>query len=101
MEITIDNVLYALDSTTISTSIVFAAWALGRYNKGTVKIYFIGLTRKYSCQLIYFTDGKWHDSNELDNIESEELAFYIKGKAYVDFFALYRFHTAGAIGLAS
>ena len=29
-EITIDNVLYALDSTTISTSIKLAAWALGK-----------------------------------------------------------------------
>lgn len=33
-EITIDNVLYALDSTTISTSIKLAAWALGKYSKG-------------------------------------------------------------------
>lgn len=33
-EITIDNVLYALDSTTISTGIKLAAWALGKYSKG-------------------------------------------------------------------
>lgn len=33
-EIMIDHVLYALDSTTISTSIVLAAWALGKYSKG-------------------------------------------------------------------
>ena len=31
----------------------------------------------------------------MDNIKPEELAFYIMDKAYVDFFALYRFHTAG------
>ena len=30
--ITVDNVLYALDSTTISTSIKLAAWALGMLN---------------------------------------------------------------------
>ena len=38
-EITIDNVIYALDSTTISTSIKLAAWALGKYSKGAVKMH--------------------------------------------------------------
>ena len=38
-EITIDNVIYALDSTTISTSIRLAAWALGKYSKGAVKMH--------------------------------------------------------------
>ena len=36
-EITVDNVLYALDSTTISTSIKLATWALGKYSRGAVK----------------------------------------------------------------
>lgn len=38
-EITVDNVLYALDSTTISTSIKLATWALGKYSRGAVKIH--------------------------------------------------------------
>ena len=37
-EITVDNVLYALDSTTISTSIKLATWTLGKYSKGGVKM---------------------------------------------------------------
>lgn len=45
---------------------------------------------------IHITDGKWHDSNELDEIEPEPLAFYMMDKAYVDLIALYRFHKAGA-----
>ena len=40
-EITIDNVLYALDSTTTSTSIVMAAWKLGKYSKGAVNIHIL------------------------------------------------------------
>lgn len=40
-EITIDNVLYALDSTTTSTSIVVAAWKLGKYSKGAVNIHIL------------------------------------------------------------
>ena len=95
-EITIENVLYALDSTTISTSIVFAAWALGKYSKGAVKMHTLLDLRGSIPANIHITDGKWHDSNELDNIEPEGLAFYIMDKAYVDFLALYRFHTAGA-----
>ena len=38
-QITIDNVIYALDSTTISTSIKLATWALGKYSKGAVKMH--------------------------------------------------------------
>ena len=95
-EITIENVLYALDSTTISTSIVLAAWALGKYSKGAVKMHTLLDLRGSIPANIHVTDGKWHDSNELDDIEPEELAFYIMDKASVDFLALYRFHTAGA-----
>ena len=95
-EITIENVLYALDSTTISTSIVLAAWALGKCSKGAVKMHTLLDLRGSIPANIHITDGKWHDSNELDNIEPEGLAFYIMDKAYVDFLALYRFHTAGA-----
>ena len=45
---------------------------------------------------IHITDGKWHDSNELDEIEPEPYAIYAMDKAYVDFLALYRYHQAGA-----
>lgn len=95
-EITIDNVLYALDSTTISTSIVLAAWALGKYSKGAVKMHTLLDVRGSIPANIHITDGKWHDSNELDNIVPEPLAFYMMDKAYVDLLALYRFHKAGA-----
>lgn len=37
-EVSVDNVLYALDSTTIPTSITLATWALGKYSKGAVKM---------------------------------------------------------------
>ena len=95
-EITIDNVLYALDSTTISTSIVLAAWALGKYSKGTVKMHTLLDLRGSIPANIHITDGKWHDSNELDEIVPELFAFYMMDKAYVDFIALFRFHKAGA-----
>ena len=70
-EITIDNVLYALDSTTISTSIVLAAWALGKYSKGAVKMHTLLDLRGSIPANIHITDGKWHGSNELDEIVPE------------------------------
>ena len=95
-EITIDNVLYALDSTTISTSIKLAAWALGKYSKGAVKMHTLLDLRGSIPANIHITDGRWHDSNELDCLTPEPSAFYIMDKAYVDLKALYRFHKAGA-----
>ena len=95
-EVSVAYVLYALDSTTISTSIVLATRALGKYSKGAVKMHTLLDLRGSIPAGIHITDGKWHDSNELDRIEPEPLAFYMMDKAYVDFDALYRFHKAGA-----
>ena len=95
-EITIDNVIYALDSTTISTSIKLAAWALGKYSKGAVKMHTLLNLRGSIPANIHITDGKWHDSNELDMLTPEPFAFYVMDKAYVDFKALFRFHQSQA-----
>ena len=95
-QITIDNVIYALDSTTISTSIKLATWALGKYSKGAVKMHTLLDLRGSIPANIHITDGKWHDSNELDTLTPEPYAFYVMDKAYVDFKALFRFHQAQA-----
>ena len=95
-EITVDNVLYALDSTTISTSIRLATWALGKYSRGAVKMHTLLDIRGSIPANIHITHGRWHDSNELDVLEPEPYAFYMMDKAYVDFDALFRFHIAGA-----
>ncbi len=95
-DISIDNVIYALDSTTISTSIKLAAWALGKYSKGAVKMHTLLDLRGSIPANIHITDGKWHDSNELDNLTPEPFAFYVMDKAYVDFKALFRFHLSQA-----
>ena len=95
-EKTVDNVLYALDSTTISTSIKLATWALGKYSRGAVKMHTLLDLRGSIPANIHITHGRWHDSNELDILEPEPYAFYMMDKAYVDFDALFRFHIAGA-----
>jgi len=99
-EVTIDNVLYALDSTTISTSIKLAAWAFGKYSKDAVKMHTLLSLRGSIPANIHVTDGKCHDSNELDYLDPKPLAFYMMDKAYVGFEALYRFHKAGAFWIS-
>ncbi len=95
-DIPMDNMIYALDSTTISTSLKLAMWALGKYTKGAVKMHTLLDLRGSIPANIHITHGKWHDSNELDEITPEKAAFYIADKAYVDFEALYHFHKEGA-----
>ena len=60
-----------LTPTTISTSIVLAAWALGKYSKGAVKMHTLLDLRGSIPANIHITDGKWHGSNELDEIVPE------------------------------
>ncbi len=80
-EITIDKVIYALDSTTISTSIKLAAWALGKYSKGVVKMHTLLDLRGSIPANIHITDGKWHDNNDLDELTPKPFAFYVMDKA--------------------
>ncbi len=94
--LSIDNELFALDSTTISCSINLLTWAEGKYSRGAVKMHTLLNLRGNIPSYILITDGKYHDSNALDHIIFEPDAIYIMDKAYVDFEALYRIHTIGS-----
>ncbi|MDL2262672.1 IS4 family transposase [Bacteroidales bacterium OttesenSCG-928-I21] len=92
----LDNEIFALDSTSISCSINLLVWAEGKYSRGAVKIHTLIDLRGSIPTFIHITDGKYHDSNALDEINPVENAIYLMDKAYVDFAALYRFHSAGS-----
>lgn len=94
--LSIQNELFALDSTTISCSINLLTWAEGKYSRGAVKMHTILDLRGSIPSFILITDGKYHDSNALDEIVLEPKAIYIMDKAYVDFKALYRFNLFGS-----
>lgn len=91
--LSIDNELFALDSTTISCSINLLTWAEGKYSRGAVKMHTLLDLRGSIPSFILVTDGKYHDSNVLDQIIPEPDAIYIMDKAYVDFKALCRINT--------
>ena len=91
-----DNEIFALDSTTISVSINLFTWAAGKYSRGAVKMHTLLDLRGNIPEFIFITDGKYHDSNALDEILFYANAIYLMDKAYVDFEALYRINNAGA-----
>ena len=88
--LSIENELFALDSTTISCSINLLIWAEGKYTRGAIKVHTLLDLRGSIPSFILITDGKCHDSNILDEITPVPEAIYVMDKAYVDFKALYR-----------
>jgi hypothetical protein len=94
--LTLDNEIYALDSTSISVSINLFVWAEGKYSRGAVKMHTLLNLRGSIPEFIWITDGKCHDSNVLDVMNFYANAIYLMDKAYVDFEALFRMHIAGA-----
>ena len=94
--IKLDNEVFALDSTTISLSLVLFQWAPGKYSRGAVKIHTLLDLRGSIPSFVLITDGKYHDSNVLDVLAPIPGAIYLMDKAYIDFEALYSIHFAGA-----
>jgi hypothetical protein len=95
-EVNIDNDVFALDSTTISLSIKLFLWAEGKYSRGALKVHALLNLRGSIPSFIFVTDGKYHDSNVLDEMTFSSNAIYLMDKAYVDFEALFRINQSGA-----
>lgn len=95
-DIVVDNAIYALDSTTISTSIKLASWALGKYSKGAVKMHTLLDLRGSIPVNIHITDGKCHDNNMWKLIPIECGAIYAADKAYIDLNQMWRIQLSGA-----
>lgn len=95
-EISLDNPLYALDSTTIDLCLDVFWWAKFRKHKGAIKLHTLLDIR---CQIpcfVHVTDGLVHDVNVLDLLEFEPGAFYIMDRGYLDWTRLFIIHQANA-----
>lgn len=92
----IDKDVFALDSTTVSLSLKLFTWAEGKYSRGAIKIHTMLDLRGSIPTFIFITDGKYHDSNVLDEIVPQPNAIYLMDKAYIDFASLYRMNKADA-----
>jgi len=96
MSVTLDQTVYAFDSTTIDLCLSLFPWALFRRRKAAVKLHtLIDLRGNIPC-FIRVTHGKTHDVKALDHLPIEPGAYYVMDRGYVDFARLHRFEQAKA-----
>ena len=96
LAVTLDQTVYALDSTTIDLCLSLFPWARFRRRKGAVKLHtLIDLRGNIPC-FIHISPGKLHDVNVLDHLPIEAGAFYVMDRGYLDFERLHRFETGKA-----
>ena len=95
-EIDLDNIIYALDSTTIELCLNVFWWARFRKHKAAIKLHtLLDVKCEIPC-FIHISDGKYHDVNVLNILEFEPDAFYIMDRGYTDWSGLYKIHQSGA-----
>lgn len=92
----LDNVIYALDSTTIELCLDVFWWAKFRKHSAAIKLHTLLDVRCEIPCFIHISDGKFHDVNVLDILEFEPDAFYVMDRGYTDWERLYQIHRAGA-----
>jgi len=92
----LDNIAYALDSTTIDLCLNLFPWARFRKNKGAVKAHILLDFRGSIPTFVQITEGLVHDINILDSLILEPGAFYVMDRAYIDFERLYRFNKSAS-----
>ncbi|NDV94207.1 IS4 family transposase [Dysgonomonas sp. 521] len=92
----VDNMAYALDSTTIDLCLSLFPWARFRKAKGAVKAHVLLDLRGSIPTFIEITDGSVHDVNILDHITIEPGAIYVMDRGYLDLDRLYNMDQKGA-----
>jgi hypothetical protein len=94
--LTLQETVYALDTTTIDLCLSLFPWAYFRKRKGAVKLHTLLDLRGNIPTVIIITHGLIHDVNILDQLTFETGAFYLMDRAYLDFPRLHRLHLASA-----
>lgn len=92
----IDELVYALDASTIDLCLAMFPWANFRQTKAAIKLHTMIDLKGSIPVFISITDGSVHDVNILDEITFEPGSIYVMDRAYVDFRRLHRIHQAGA-----
>jgi len=92
-KIEIDNIAYALDSSTIDLCLSLFPWAKFRKKKGAVKINTLLDLRGSIPVFIDITEGACHEVNVIDALPIEPGSIYVMDKGYVDYYRLYTYIT--------
>jgi hypothetical protein len=94
--IELDEIVYALDSTTIDLCLTLFPWAKFRRYKAAVKMHTLIDIHGSIPVFIHISDGKMHDVNILDVLEPEPGAIYLLDRGYIDFLRLHRISLSNA-----
>jgi hypothetical protein len=94
LEVELQQMAYALDSTTIDLCLSLFPWAKFRKRKGAIKLHTLLDIKTQIPTCITITHGKVHDVNILDKMAFEPGAIYLMDRGYLDFKRLHRLHGA-------
>ena len=92
----IEQMVYALDSSTIDLCLTLFPWAKFRRTKSAIKLHTMIDLHGSIPVFISITEGNVHDVNILDVIDFETASIYVMDRAYVDFRRLYLIHRSQA-----
>lgn len=92
----LDEMVYALDSTTIDLCLTLFPWAKFRRRKAAVKMHTLIDIHGSIPVFIHISDGKMHDVNVLDILEIEAGSIYLVDRGYIDFDRLYNINKCNA-----
>jgi hypothetical protein len=96
LEVTLNNNVFAIDSTTIDLCLSTFYWATFRTTKSGIKLHTQLDLKTAIPEFVLFSKASVHDVNALDIIHFEANSFYIMDKAYVDYKRLYKVNLSGA-----
>ena len=88
----LDEVVYALDSSTIDLCLNLFPWAKFRKTKGAIKLHTVLDLKGSIPTYINLTEGLCADVKAMDTIFFESGAIYVIDKAYIDFFSIIQFN---------
>ncbi|GAK59403.1 transposase, IS4 family [Candidatus Vecturithrix granuli] len=88
----LDQIVYALDSTTIDLALSLFPWATFRTTKAAIKLHTLLDVRGSLPVFLNITEGTVHDVTLLDTLPLEPGAIYVMDRGYIDFDRLYRIH---------
>lgn len=92
----VEEIVYALDSSTIDLCLSVFPWADFRTSKAGIKLHTVIDLRGSIPVFISITNAKLHDVNILDQIVIEPGSIYVMDRGYVDFRRLYLIHEGKA-----
>ncbi len=80
----IDNIVYALDSSTINLCLQLCPWAKFHHEKGAFKMHTLIDVKNNIPNFVLLTPGNVHDCKAEDLLPVEACAYYLMDKRYVD-----------------